>query len=255
MKQKFKDKMKDLGKKFAKWCNDLLFPENYKCIFCGTDIPDFENKPYCNECEKVLPFNNKNKCIICDEPIDNEATVCDSCQKHKRYFKKAFCPFVYEGIVRSAILGYKDDNQRYKAKTFAKFISKEIESSDVKIDMITYIPLTPKKERKRGFNQAKLLADEIGKILNVEVVSVFNKERDDKEQKFSSYRERQEKMKGLYSLKSVAFKKEQNVLIVDDIITTCATVNYCAELISKKVKNVYVCAIARNKLNNKKGAK
>ena len=120
--------------------------------------------------------------------------------------------------------------------------------------MITYIPLTPKKERKRGFNQAKLLADEIGKILNVEVVSVFNKERDDKEQKFSSYRERQEKMKGLYSLKSVAFKKEQNVLIVDDIITTCATVNYCAELISKKVKNVYVCAIARNKLNNKKGA-
>lgn len=253
MKQNFKEKMKNVCKNIVKWWNDLLFPENYKCIFCGTDIPDFENKPYCNECEKVLTFNNKNRCIICDEPIDNEATVCDSCQKHKRYFKKAFCPFVYEGIVRSAILGYKDDNQRYKAKTFAKFIVDEIVKCNVKIDAITYIPLTIKKEKRRSFNQAKLLAEEIGKILNVEVISAFNKERDDKEQKFSSYRERQEKMKGLYTLNHVSFKKDQNVLIVDDIITTCATVNYCAGLISKKVENVYVCAIARNKLNNKKG--
>ena len=250
-KSSFVDKLKKSCVKVLKFCEGLLFPEEYKCIFCGQDIPDFQNKPYCDECEKVLSFNNKNKCLVCDEPIENEATICDVCQKNKRYFKRAFCPFVYEGVVRNAVLGYKENNQRYKAKSFAKFIVREIEESGAQIDLISFIPMTKKKEKRRSFNQSKLLAEEIGKLLNVEVVSIFNKERDDKEQKYSSYRERQEKMEGLYTLQSYPLKKSQNVLIVDDIITTCATVNYCSKLISKKVQNVYVCGIARNKLKIK----
>ena len=56
-------------------------------------------------------------------------------------------------------------------------------------------------------------------------------------------------MKGMYAIKSgVHFKKDWSVLIVDDILTTCATVNACSKLIYKRVKNVYVAAIARNKL-------
>ena len=80
-------------KKFISAIKNLIFPEEYKCIFCGQDIPDFQNKPYCDECEKVLSFNNKNKCLVCDEPIENEATICDVCQKHKRYFKKSILSF------------------------------------------------------------------------------------------------------------------------------------------------------------------
>ena len=81
---------------------------------------------------------------------------------------------------------------------------------------------------------------------------MFIKTRDDKAQKFSSFKERQEKMIGLYALKDgVKLGKSKNVLIVDDIITTCATVNYCAGLLKNKVANVYVCSIARNKLKQK----
>ncbi|MDE6583609.1 MAG: double zinc ribbon domain-containing protein, partial [Clostridia bacterium] len=112
--------------KLKKIFSHLLFPEDLKCIFCGRDVPDFENKPYCEECEKEVVFNNGNRCKICAEPIDNEAVVCDRCQKMKHNFKKAFCPFVYEGKVRSANLSYKDSNQRYKAKVFAKYIAEDI---------------------------------------------------------------------------------------------------------------------------------
>ena len=245
-------KVKNCFEKVTRFCDHLVFPDDIKCIFCGRDIKDFDEKCYCDECEKRIPFNNKNKCLVCSEPIDNEAVVCDNCQKEKRNFRKAFCPFVYDGIVRNAILSYKDSNQRYKAKPFAKFIANEIQKDEVKIDIISFVPLTHKKEKSRSFNQSKLLAEEIGKILNVEVVDMFIKTRDDKAQKFSSFKERQEKMIGLYALKEgVKFDKSKNVLIVDDIVTTCATVNYCAGLLKNKVANVYVCSIARNKLKQK----
>lgn len=240
-------KLKSLFKKFGIFIENLLFPDDIKCIFCGTDVPDFADKPFCEECEKLVEFNNGNCCIICDEPIENEAIVCDNCQKHKRFFKKAFCPFVYSGLVRKAILDYKISNQRYKAKTFAKYIASRIVDSKIKIDCITYVPMTKKKERERGFNQAKLLAEEIGKILKIDVVSCFEKLKDNAGQKYSNYQERQENMLGMYALLPVRLDKDANCLIVDDIITTGATVNYCAGLIAKRVKNVYVCAVARNK--------
>lgn len=241
------NKFKNFIKKTHEFLSNILFPDNIKCIFCGSDVPDFENKPYCDNCEKLIEFNNGNRCKICDEPINNEAVVCDACQKNKRAFKKAFCPFVYSGVVRNAILSYKSSNHRYKSKVFAKYIANRIIESHVQIDYITYIPLTKKKEKQRTFNQSKLLASEISKLLNVELITIFEKSKDTPPQKFATYNERQENMIGTYSLLPIKLDKNKNYLIVDDIITTCATVNYCASLIKKKVNNVYVASIARNK--------
>lgn len=240
--------MTKFWQKIGKMFEELLFPENYKCIFCGKDVPDFENKPFCEDCKKEVSFNNKHRCMICAEPIDNEANVCDECQKAKRYFKKAFCPFVYEGLVRKTILKYKDDNCRYLAKTFAKFIAKEVLDSKISIDAITFVPLTKKKQKIRSFNQAELLAVEIGKILNVKVVDMLEKVKDEKSQKALTFRERQSNIKGLFVLRKLDFSKYHSVLLVDDIITTCATINYCSKVLSKKFSSVYVCSIARNKL-------
>ena len=150
---------------------------------------------------------------------------------------------MYDGVVKGTILSFKDSNQRWRAKSFARMIAKRLEG--VNIDIITFIPMTEKKLKKRSFNQAQLLAEELGKILQKPVLSCFEKTRDLKAQKTLNFRERREAMIGTYRLKRVKLSKEQNVLIVDDIITTCATINYCAGLIYPKVNNIYVCAIAR----------
>lgn len=239
----------DFFKKIASWLDNLMFPDGIKCIFCGRDVPDFDNKPFCEDCEKDLPFNNKNKCLICSEPIKNEATICDLCQKEKRYFKKAFCPFVYDGLVRNKILAYKDSNERYLAKSFAKFIAKELVG--LEFDIITFVPMTKKKQRARSFNQAKRLAEEIGKILNVPVKSLFEKVRDSKGQKYLTQNERKAAIEGMYVFNKSKLNRTDRVLIVDDVITTCSTANYCAKLIHKRVSEVCVCAIARNKLTKK----
>ena len=238
-------KMEVAVKKLGKFFVDLLFPEDLKCVFCGTDIPNFDEKPYCEECEKNLPFNNGHRCEICDQPILNEATICDFCQKRGRNFKRAFCPFLYEGKVKNAILGYKESNQRFKAKAFAKMIVEYIQKFNVKLDVVTYIPMTEKKQKQRTFNQSQLLAEQIGKLLNLPVLSFFSKVRDGEEQKNLTFKERRESVVGKYVLKKVRLKRTQNVLIVDDVMTTGATLGYCAGLVYPKVNEVYVCALAR----------
>ena len=249
-----KSKFVMFWKKLFGRASDMLYPENIKCVFCGNDVPDFEHKMFCDECEKNLPFNNKHKCAICDEPISSEAIVCDICQKSKRFFKKAFCPFVYEDKVRTAILGYKDSNHRYMAKPFAKFISDEILKSGTKIDVVTFVPLAAKKKKKRGFDQSELLAREIAERLGVPCKCYFEKVKDGKTQKLlEGYKERIENTKEMYKIASGnRFSKKLRVLVVDDIITTGSTINACCKLIYKRVDSVYAAAVARNQLGKKK---
>ena len=229
--------------KISSLIDKLLFPDDIKCIFCGRDIPTFYDKPYCNECEKSLPFNNTNRCLICDMPIESEAKICDFCQNNKRFFKKAYSPFIYDGIVRQSILSYKFNNNRYLAKGFAIIIAKYIKN--LKIDFITFVPMTKKKFKERSFNQSERLAEEIGKILNVKVIKTLNKIKDTGEQKVLNYKERSKNLKDAFAVMNKDLIKGKSVLLVDDVITTCATVNTCAEYLSK-YSTVFVTAIARN---------
>lgn len=160
----------------------IFFPDNIKCMFCGNDIPNFDQQPFCNECQKKLEFNIGHKCRICDDPILNEAEVCDRCQKQK----------------------------------------------------------------ERTFNQSKLLAEELAKLMNVEVIDIFEKTSDTKSQKTSTFLERQKNALESYALKSNLNFAGKNILIVDDVLTTCSTVNALSALIYKSAKNVYACAIARD---------
>lgn len=250
-KSNFTEKMRKAFKKVSGFLEKTLFPDDMKCAFCDRDVPDFEHNPICEDCQKDVVFNNGNRCLICASPIENEAVVCDFCQNHKRKFKKAVCPFVYTGKVREEILAFKDSNKRYLAKIFAKFVVDELKKEEVEVNRITFVPLTDKKKRKRGYNQAELLAREIATLLNLNVEKFFVKVKDGKTQKFSSFKERYENMVGMYALTDVKLEKTDSVLIVDDIITTCATVDSCAGLCASKVESVYVAAIARNKLKEK----
>ena len=260
----FKDKMNNFTrkiemnyKKFKKKISYLMFPDDIKCIFCGCDIPNFYKKPYCDECEKELEFNEGQLCKVCDMLIPKNEEKCFYCKNETKNFVKAFCPFVYDGKVKNAILSFKQNNKRYLAKGFAILIAKRIMASGVKIDKITFIPMTQKKEKLRGFNQAKLLAEELGKILDKPVLAFFHKDKEDIGQKNFNYKERMKNIVGAFSVKNVRLKKSENILIVDDVITTTATTNYCSGLLYPYVNEVYVCGIARtnpNKLikNNKK---
>lgn len=91
-----KSKKNNIFRTFFNYFNNFLdkyiFPNDIKCIFCGKDIPSFYEKPYCFSCEKEIKLSTRNRCLICDLPINNEAKICDFCKTNHRHFKRAFTP-------------------------------------------------------------------------------------------------------------------------------------------------------------------
>ena len=223
--------------KISIFINKYIFPDNFKCIFCGNDIANFYETPYCKNCEKTLPFISENRCLICSNEINNEATICDFCQRDFPHFKKLYTPFRYEGIVKKSILSYKYDNKRYLAKGYAIILSKLLFELD--IDLVTFIP---KSNKERKFNHSKLLAEELSNLLKIPCIELFEKVRDIKEQKTLNFQERRENIKDAFCLtKNIKNKK---ILLVDDIATTCSTLDACAEKLKDCI--VYAVTIARN---------
>ncbi len=243
---KFKNFLIKVKDKFL----DLIFPNDIKCIFCETDILDFDKKPYCEKCEKSHILNDGNRCMFCDVQILDGNKVCDFCASTHKDFEKAVCPFVYKNQVRSAILNLKENNARWIVPTFAKLMCQRLKEENIDFDYIIPVPVHEKTRKRRGYNQSKLLADEIAKIMNKPVADdLIIKFKLTKSQKELNYTERQKNLEGSFTLTDKNFVKGKSFLIVDDVITTCATVNTCAKILKKaKSKAVYVTAIARNPL-------
>ncbi|MBO5022400.1 MAG: ComF family protein [Clostridia bacterium] len=233
----FKDKLI----KFKNFLLDMVYPNDIKCMFCDNDVA---NGCICDECLKENIFNEGNRCIKCDAKIKEGNIVCDHCKNHKRYFEQCFCPFDYTGKVRASILKFKSDGAKYLAEHFVKFIYEKLMIENVVFDVIVPVPSHTKTIKKRGYNPAKVLADELAKLSNKPVCDVLCKNQPTQNQKFLNFEERQNNLKDSISLTDSKSIKGKNVLIIDDVVTTCATVNTCAKLMDK-AGFVYVCAIAR----------
>lgn len=257
MKDKIKfTKFKNYISKAKDYVLNLIFPKNIKCIFCGNDVPNFEEKPYCTQCEKQDIFNNGKRCKICDLPLYDESDLCDNCKNKKYLFQKAFCPFIYKAGVKNAILKLKEDNAKYLAKPFANFMAQKIIEENITINLIIPVPSHPKTIRKRGYNQAEVLALELGNILQIPVESnAIIKSTYTRQQKKLNYKQRQKNLYDSFKLIDKQKLKDKNILIVDDILTTCATVNSIALLLKGIAKNIYVAAVARRDLVDSAGYK
>ena len=108
---------------------------------------------------------------------------------------------------------------------------------NIKFDYILFVPLHKKRMRKRGFNQAEKIAKSLSKLINIPVVNnierIYNTERLYKLNKY----EREKELKNVFVLKDSKHElKNKNILLVDDIFTTGATVNEISKLL--KLKNV-----------------
>lgn len=229
---------------------NLLFPKNLKCIFCGKDIPNFNEKPYCDHCEKNLPFNNGHKCKICDMEIVGEGEVCELCKTNHKSFDKACSVFKYEGKVRNIILKLKDSNAKYLVHPMAKLMSNTLPDSMKDFDLIIPVPSSAKSMKKRGYNHAKLLAEEISKLTNVEMRSdILIKHKETLPQKSLSFKERHKNLVDAFKLTSRKDIKDKTILLIDDVMTTSATSNACSHLLKRHCKKVYVLTFARNTIN------
>ena len=230
-------------KKFTNKALDLIYPNDFRCILCGNDLFK-DNTYFCNDCQLDDIFNDGNRCVKCDCRIKENNIICDHCKSYRRYFLKCVCPLNYNNRVKSAMVKFKDDNGRYLAQPFSQLVIDRLKQEKFDFDIIVPVPSHPKTIRKRGYNPALILAEIIGKAFKKPVVDVLVKNVLAPKQKFLSYEERQDNLRDSMILFDKRPIKDKKILIVDDVVTTCATINICAGLLVG-AKEIYACGVAR----------
>lgn len=207
---------------------DLLYPK--KCVFCGKITADTD---LCCECESKLPY-----------------TKGDSIYQKFPFVKKCITPLYYKDDVRKSILRYKFTGCSSYCVRYGVILSDCIDNNidSGSIDMITYVPISKKRMRKRGYNQSELIAKEAAKILEIPCIDVLKKIKDNPAQSSTKDRKkRAENVAGVYMVIDDSIVKDKYILLIDDVVTTGSTLSECARMLQKAgAKEVYCAALARH---------
>jgi ComF family protein len=198
----------------------LLFPE--LCNGCGTHLY-YSEKEICTKCLYDLPFT--------DDDLFKENKVAKqlwgrlpcSAAMAMLYFKKGT---KVQNLIHS--LKYKDKTAL--GVKLGNILGERLKLSEfyTGIDLIIPVPLHPKKERTRGYNQSKYIADGIAEVLNVTVSDAYlsRKIATSSQTKKSRYN-RYENMQEVFQISHAEELTALHILLVDDVITTGATLEAC----------------------------
>lgn len=233
--------LRGLGKIFDKVC-DILYPQ--VCPFCGT----LTKEGICEICRRSLPYVEEPRCMKCGKPLKNEEQeYCRDCVRTPGGYEQGRSVWTHTGNVPHAIYEFKFHNKRYYARIFAGEMQRQYGGwiRRCGIETIIPVPLHPARRKRRGFNQAELLARELGRLTGICVrTDVVFRVRNTKPQKELGGRQRQENLKGAFAV-SGKWRCSQTVLLIDDIYTTGSTVRRIAGLLKKAgVQKVYFLTIS-----------
>ena len=229
--------------------NFLLPP---RCINCGKIITD-ENG-LCADCFNEVTFISAPYCKCCGIPFAEnwgitEKTICPTCIKQKKkYYRYARSAIKYEDISKNMILSFKFMDKTENAKIFAKWLKLAgADIFDIGADVLIPVPLHYKRLVKRRYNQAALLAIELGKLISLDVdVKSLIKIKSTKPQVNFSGKNRLKNIKDAFSVKYPENIKNKRVVLIDDVQTTGATLQECAKvLLQSGAKSVDFLTIAR----------
>lgn len=215
-----------------------------RCVGCRTDI--FDDGYLCDDCKEKLPFISKgNYCRHCGRKTAIMTNYCDTCKNVLTAIDLARSVFSYEDDVVRLVTGYKFRDYRYLKTFFASEMVKKVRESNMTADLITFVPMTAKAIKNRGFNQSEYLARELSKRLGLPLLSVLEKVKETHKQVGLSRNERLKNLEDAFRVTDKTLVEGKCVLIVDDVTTTGATAEVLATRLKKAgAKLVYLISIA-----------
>lgn len=209
--------------KLSDWLLELIFPT--KCIVCRKLL---EGGPprFCPACLDKLPY-----------------TTGGGRQKGD-FFSDCVSPVLYEKQMREAILRYKFGGARSYASAFGTLLASCVyEELEGKYDIITWVPLDPRRRRKRGYDQTRLLAEVVCRRLDRELIPCLKKKKGVKAQSATGAPEaRRANISGAYTVTDPAVVADKRILIIDDIVTSGSTLSECAKMLLLAGAEDVVCA-------------
>jgi Predicted amidophosphoribosyltransferases len=233
---------------FLKDFLNLLYPERLNCIFCGKPLKRYNEYTACGYCRSMLKFTGERTCRVCGRILmeDYEKDTCSDCLNSSPYFDGACSVFIFEGIIQAALYRLKYDGDTGIAPVIGKYMAKRLIQTGWPVDLIIPVPLHDRRLAERRFNQSYLLSLEIGRECGVSVSdTVLKRIRHTESQVSLSKLDRTLNVRGAFDIADRNSVEGRSILIVDDIITTGATLNECSKAIrGYGAKNVYCLAAA-----------
>jgi ComF family protein len=230
------------------WMNIIqysLLPAN--CIFCNKHAESFLD--LCNICQKgLLPLNIQ--CSHCAQPLEihsSKKQICGRCQNKPPAFDKVYAPYIHQGEIRYLINQLKFEKAYKNSRLLGLLLSQFLLTTQaVRPDIIVPVPLHIERYRQRGYNQTLEITKVISKDLAIPIeYKNCLRTQNTPHQISLNLKQRQHNIKGAFTIKQPL--TVQHVAILDDVMTTGATVNELAKTLkaagAKRV-DIWVCARA-----------
>lgn len=202
-----------------------FFPK--RCALCGDVIGLDENLcPECMKNSRIIP-------PLCDKcGRDKKRCECDKAHDTPDY-AKTVAPFYYEGNAVKAVHRFKFSNRAELAEGMSREMVGTVlrEYDNIKFDYVVYIPMSKKREKRRGYNQSLLLARCISEKIGVPVLDAFYKAYENPPQRNQTARMRRANIFGAFDVYDDLNVKDKTFLIVDDVKTTGSTLSECAAVL------------------------
>ena len=203
---------------------DLLFPP--KCPFCQKILDD-PRAPVCPACQPALPW-------LSGQGAERKVEFADGC----------FSPLAYRDQVRDSIRRYKFKGRQGYHKAYGRLVAQCVHDHlDGRWDLITWVPLADQRRRERGYDQAFLLASAAALELGEVAVETLRKGRNTEAQSgLDGDAARRANVLGAYTAVDAELVEGKRVLLIDDVITTGATISECARILRTVGAREVVCA-------------
>lgn len=231
---------------------DLLLPP--LCSSCRAIVG--ANGTLCPACWRQLNFIAAPHCTRCGVPFELEVgdnaqggLQCGACIAAPPRYDRARAPLLYDDASRGLILRFKHGDALQLARSFAPLLAGAGAALLARADLLVPVPLARGRLWKRRYNQAALLAHAVGREAKIKVApDLLRRVRKTPSQGGLSRAEREKNVKGAFALARHADVKGKIVIVIDDVLTSGATVGECARVLLKAgAARVDVLTVARVK--------
>ena len=228
---------------------DLVYPR--ECAGCGGPAGR-EAQHFCWDCVAGFEFITDRFCSICGDPVEGMVEhefTCSMCRDHRPHFDRARSAARYRGHLREALHAFKYNHATHLSRDFVSLLANCVHAhyGAVRFDAVTCVPLYPRKERERTYNQATLLAGGLAEELDLPLLgNCLRRTRSTATQTNLTANERRKNIRGAFTAEQQKWIDGRSLLLVDDVMTTGATVDEVAKVLKKGgAHKVYVVTVAR----------
>jgi competence protein ComFC len=218
---------------------DWIFPP--VCAGCGIN-----NAVLCGQCLTKTKILQSNLCSICGIPLHPYVDICKSCYERNPPYSSMRGWAEFDGPVRESIHSLKYKSNIGLGNFFSRYLIDVVLQNQWNIDLVVPIPLSKSHLKQRGYNQAAIISLPLALGLNIpHSTRAAYKIRETKSQAMLSANERYLNVEDAF-LGNPAKLKGRRVLVVDDVITTGATMENCAKaILSSGAKEVFCLSVGR----------